>query len=102
RERAVTGSVRVGDRDPHGAPANPAEARDAGLVLLPEERKSQAIFPDLGVAENVLMGELDRVGAGGFVSGRRASEASSRLMADTGGGARAPAVPLATPARRDP
>jgi ABC-type sugar transport system ATPase subunit len=49
-ETAVTGSVRVGAGSRGGVPANPAAARDAGLVLLPEERKSQAIFPDLSVA----------------------------------------------------
>src|SRR6185369_6357546 len=95
-ERAVTGSVRVGDRGRDGIPSHPAEARAAGLVLLPEERKSQAIFPDLSVAENVLMGELDRVGAAGFVSRRRAAEASSRLMKDTGVRAASGAVPIGT------
>ena len=95
-ERAVTGSVRVGDRSRDGIPSHPAEARAAGLVLLPEERKSQAIFPDLSVAENVLMGELDRVGAAGFVSRRRSAEASSRLMADTGVRAASSSVPIAT------
>jgi ABC-type sugar transport system ATPase subunit/ribose/xylose/arabinose/galactoside ABC-type transport system permease subunit len=93
-ETEVTGAVRVGGRD--GVPSRPAEARDAGLVLLPEERKSQAIFPDLSVAENTLMGELDRVGAAGFVSRRRAARESSRLMAETGVRAASPDVPIAT------
>ncbi|HEX4440383.1 MAG TPA: sugar ABC transporter ATP-binding protein, partial [Thermoanaerobaculia bacterium] len=93
-ENAVTGRVRVGGRD--GIPGHPAEARDAGLVLLPEERKSQAIFPNLSVAENTIMGELSRVGAAGFVSRRRAAEASSRLMKDTGVRAASPAVPIGT------
>jgi ABC-type sugar transport system ATPase subunit len=93
-ETAVTGSVRVGTHD--GIPAHPADARDAGLVLLPEERKSQAIFPDLSVAENTLMGELSRVGTAGFVSSGRAADASKRLMSDTGVRAASPAVPIAT------
>jgi ABC-type sugar transport system ATPase subunit/ribose/xylose/arabinose/galactoside ABC-type transport system permease subunit len=94
-ESAVTGSVRVGELDA-GVPGNPSSARAAGLVLLPEERKSQAIFPDLSVAENTLMGALDRVGAAGFVSRRRAAAEASRLMADTGVRAASPAVPIAT------
>src|SRR5689334_12744120 len=93
-ENAVTGRVRVGARD--GIPAHPAAAREAGLVLLPEERKSQAIFPDLSVAENTIMGELSRVGSAGFVSRRRAAEASSRLMKDTGVRAASGAVPIGT------
>ena len=42
------------------------------------------------------MGELDRVGAAGFVSRRRSAEASSRLMADTGVRAASASVPIAT------
>ena len=53
-ERPVSGRVLVDGAEYR--PSTPAEARDAGVVLLPEERKSQAIFPDLAVSENVTVG----------------------------------------------
>ena len=56
---AVSGRVVVEGRE---APLrDPAAARRAGLTLLPEERKAQAIFPDLGVGENIVLGALEKV-----------------------------------------
>jgi monosaccharide-transporting ATPase len=50
-ERRRAGSVRVG-----GCNLPPGDVRasvDAGLVLTPEERKSEGIFPNLSVRENI-------------------------------------------------
>jgi ABC-type sugar transport system ATPase subunit/ribose/xylose/arabinose/galactoside ABC-type transport system permease subunit len=92
---ALSGSIRVGDTDFH--PTDPAAARDAGLTLLPEERKAQAIFPDLGVGENVVLGALRRVsGRLGGIRRGDARDAAIRSMRDTGVRAASPLVPIAT------
>jgi ABC-type sugar transport system ATPase subunit len=92
---AVTGSIRVGGAN--FRPSDPASAREAGLTLLPEERKAQAIFPDLGVGENVVLGALRRVSGrlGGIRQGE-AQDAALRGMRDTGVRAASPLVPIAT------
>jgi rhamnose transport system ATP-binding protein len=92
---AVSGSVYVGGEE--FRPTDPAAARDAGLALLPEERKAQAIFPDLGVGENVVLGALRRVsGRLGWIRTRDARDAALRGMRDTGVRAASPLVPIAT------
>ncbi|HKD16449.1 MAG TPA: ATP-binding cassette domain-containing protein, partial [Thermoanaerobaculia bacterium] len=92
---AVSGSIRVGGAELR--PTDPAAARDAGLTLLPEERKAQAIFPDLGVGENVVLGALRRVsGRLGRIRTGEAREAALRGMRDTGVRAASPLVPIAT------
>ncbi len=94
-ELPVTGRIRVGSSE--GIPADPAAARAAGIVLLPEERKAQAIFPDLGVAENVTLPALSRVSRlGWWVQRRRAQDAAAKAMRETGVKAAAPSVPIAT------
>lgn len=40
------------------APRNPAQAIRAGVALVPEDRRHQAIAPDMTVAENLLLGHL--------------------------------------------
>src|SRR5262245_28217966 len=94
-ELPVTGRIRVGNSE--GIPADPAAARAAGIVLLPEERKAQAIFPDLGVAENVTLPALSRVSRFGlWIQRRRAREAAATAMRATGVKAAATSVPIAT------
>lgn len=47
----------------------PRRAIDAGIVLIPEDRKSQGVIVEMSIADNVATANLDRVaGAGGFVS----------------------------------
>ena len=43
------------------------EAVEAGVAYVPEDRKSQGLFPDLSVQDNILGARLDRCSAGGFV-----------------------------------
>ncbi|MGI8748438.1 MAG: sugar ABC transporter ATP-binding protein, partial [Deinococcus sp.] len=45
----------------------PGEAREAGVAIIYQE---PTLFPDLSVAENVLMGRQPRAGLGGFGLGR--------------------------------
>ncbi|MGH7524517.1 MAG: ATP-binding cassette domain-containing protein [Gemmatimonadales bacterium] len=93
-DRAVTGSVVVNGQ-PY-APTTPAAARDAGLVMLPEERKASGIFPDLGVDRNITISALHRVASWGWVSRRVERSAATRMISDTGVRAANPRVPIAT------
>ena len=93
-ERPVTGRVELAGSEYR--PMTPAEALDAGLVLLPEERKSQAIFPDLAVAENVTLPSLQKLSRLGWIDGARAKTAGETQMRGTGVRAASPDVPIAT------
>lgn len=56
--RREAGEIRL-----RGRPVDfrsPAEAIAAGLVYLPEERRRDGIFPELGVAENIVLPNLAR------------------------------------------
>lgn len=49
---------------------NPGDALKAGIALIPEERRKQALFPNLSMAENVSLPALDRIARFGLVRGR--------------------------------
>jgi ribose transport system permease protein len=91
---AVTGRVLVDGREAKAA--SPAEARDLGLVLLPEERKAQAIFPDLPVDGNITLGALEKVSRLGWIDAAGAREAAARGMRETGVRAASPSTPIGT------
>ncbi len=91
---AVTGRVLVDGQE--GGARSPAEARDRGLVLLPEERKAQAIFPDLPVGRNITLGALEKVSRFGWIDGRGARQAGERGMRETGVRAASPSTPIGT------
>ena len=58
-------------------PASPAEAIQMELCLLPEDRRSQGIFPQMSVRENASMAVLRRLGRGLF---RKESERVAELQ----------------------
>ena len=93
-ERPVTGRVELAGEAYR--PKTPAEAMESGLVLLPEERKSQAIFPDLAVAENVTLPSLRKVSRLGWIDGAKAKAEGLARMRETGVRAASPDVPIAT------
>ena len=78
------------------APRTPTAARDAGLVLLPEERKSDGIFPQLGVDRNITMSALERVSRWGWIDRAGDAHESSALMQRTGVRAASPQVAIGT------
>lgn len=78
------------------SPQTPAQARDAGLVMLPEERKADAIFPQLGVDRNITISALDRLSRFGVLSGEGERQAAAGLIAQTGVRAAHPEVPIGT------
>jgi ABC-type sugar transport system ATPase subunit/ribose/xylose/arabinose/galactoside ABC-type transport system permease subunit len=91
--RPAKGRIRIDGRT--YVPIGPAAARDAGLVMLPEERKASGIFPHLGVDRNITMSALERVSRFGWI--RRSTERREveRLMASTGVRAPNPVMPIA-------
>ena len=90
----VTGRILLDGQE--ATAQSPAEARDNGLVLLPEERKAQAIFPDLPVGRNITLGALEKVSRLGWIDGAAAREAAERGMRETGVRAASPSTPIGT------
>lgn len=62
------GAVEVGGK-PVAAGSVP-EAIKAGICLVPEDRKSEGLFLDFTIAENIVMPNLGAVSRGGFIDRR--------------------------------
>ena len=77
-------------------PTTPSEARGAGLVILPEERKRDGIFPQLGVDANTTLSALGRVSRWGWIDRERERDAARTLMARTRVRSATPEVPIQT------
>jgi ABC-type sugar transport system ATPase subunit len=78
------------------APSTPADAREAGVVLLPEDRKVQGIFPDLSVQANITMSGLARVSRAGIVNRVEEANAAGRLLEQLHVRAPSPDAPMVT------
>ncbi|HEU4404141.1 MAG TPA: sugar ABC transporter ATP-binding protein [Polyangiaceae bacterium] len=72
------GGVRLGGRPL--ALRSPRDAIDAGLALLPEDRKGEGIVPDMSVAENLTLAALPGLTKLGIVSRARQREIVERFM----------------------
>jgi len=77
-------------------PDSPADARLAGVLLLPEDRKSQGILPHQSVRRNVSVGALERVSSSAFVRAGREASAVDQVTGQTGVRMASPLVPIAT------
>lgn len=77
-------------------PSTPTSARDAGVVLLPEERKADGIFPQLGVDRNVTMSALERVSRWGWIDQSAESREAGTLMSRTAVRSASASVPIGT------
>jgi ribose transport system ATP-binding protein len=93
-DSGVTGRLRLNGRD--YVPASPAEAREAGLVLLPEERKAQGILPRQSVRTNTSIAALDSVSRLGWIDRKREREQAGKLLRATGVRAASDLVPIET------
>ncbi len=58
----------------------PAVAIEAGVALLPEDRKLEGILPNLSIRENIALAALPRLSRWGVVSERRIDEVVDRFM----------------------
>ncbi|GAA0323154.1 sugar ABC transporter ATP-binding protein [Kineococcus aurantiacus] len=78
--RAIAGAdpVASGTVSVEGKTLKPGDIRsaiDAGLVLIPEDRKAEGVVLDMSIADNVALANLDSVcSSGGFISPGRVSE----------------------------
>lgn len=93
-DRIAEGRIRL-DGQAY-VPVNPAVARAAGMVMLPEERKTDGIFPHLGVDRNITMSALDRVSRWGWIDRHAERRHAKQMMMNTGVRAAGPAVPIGT------
>ena len=58
------------------------QAVEAGVAYVPEDRKSQGLFPDLSVQDNILAGRLGRCSRGGFVRPEKCRDLAERCRAE--------------------
>jgi ABC-type sugar transport system ATPase subunit len=65
-------------------PSNVRRARSAGIVLVPEDRKSAGLFPGLSAIENIAMGSMSHASRFGVVSRRRLREAAAEASHSMG------------------
>ncbi|WP_394848695.1 sugar ABC transporter ATP-binding protein [Pendulispora brunnea] len=68
-DAAVSGEIHL-----EGRPLRlrgPHDAIEAGIVLVPEDRKTEGLLLDRPVADNVALGNLDRIAARGWLGPRR-------------------------------
>jgi ABC-type sugar transport system ATPase subunit len=78
-ERVTSGSIELdGSRI---AFASPREAIDAGVVFVPEDRKSDGLVLDMSVADNIALPTLDHFSRFGLVARRPKAEFVDRLIA---------------------
>lgn len=66
---AYSGSIRIDGREI--AISSPAASRSSGIALIPEDRRKQALFPNLTVAENISLPVLNNLTRFGLLSKRR-------------------------------
>jgi len=72
-DRVAAGTVTVEGRQL--ALNGPRDAINAGVVLVPEDRKAQGVVLDMSIADNIALANLDHVATGGgFISPRRVRE----------------------------
>ncbi len=61
-------------------PGSPRAAIEAGVGLLPEDRKLEGILPNLSIRDNIAIAALPRLSRAGVVSDRRIDEVVGRFM----------------------
>jgi ribose transport system ATP-binding protein len=64
-ERVKAGSVSINGKHIH--PRSPRAAQKQGVVLIPEDRKTQGLLLDLSVEDNIALPHLKRLSAGPWV-----------------------------------
>jgi ABC-type sugar transport system ATPase subunit len=78
-QKRTAGRVTVSGADVGGGVRH---ALEAGVALVPEERRSQGVILSAPIAENVAIANLARVSTAGVVSGRRITALAKEAMAD--------------------
>ena len=81
-QRPDSGSIRI-EGEPLGFRA-PRDAVDAGIAMIPEDRRAHGVAVDLSVSENVSIPSIGRLSSRGFVSVRREAQMVDGLIEDLG------------------
>ncbi len=77
---ALGGSMRVCGREI--VPQTPREAIDAGLALVPEDRKKQGVILEMAVRDNVSLASLRRDQRRGFLNRARECQLGAEMIRD--------------------
>ncbi|CCH88334.1 Ribose import ATP-binding protein rbsA [Modestobacter italicus] len=92
-QKHVSGSITVaGTRLPHSAGV--ARTLDAGMALVPEERRSQGVILSATIQDNIALANIATVSSLGMVSGGRIADITRRGMSDLQVKARSPHQPV--------
>ena len=80
-QKHSSGTVTVGDIS---LPSSPGvgKALDAGIALVPEERRSQGVILSASIQDNIALANIPSVSSLGFVSGGKISTITKRGMLD--------------------
>ncbi|MGI8414684.1 MAG: sugar ABC transporter ATP-binding protein [Nakamurella sp.] len=83
--KAIAGGLRrdSGAVEVNGKPVSPnstAAAIRAGVVMLPEDRKSEGIIPNLSVRENIVLAALSRISTVGLINRSKQNEIVTTFM----------------------
>lgn len=80
-QRHVAGTIAV---DGKALPHSPGVGRalDAGIALVPEERRSQGVILGSTIRDNIALANIPAVSTAGIVSGARISDIVNKGMAD--------------------
>lgn len=88
-QRADAGTVAVDARTMHPS-GGVGRALEAGIALVPEERRSQGVILSATIQDNIAIANLGRVSSRGWVSARRVTELAHRMIGDLSIHARSP------------
>lgn len=72
------GTIRIDGKD--ARITNPPMARRAGVAVIPEDRRKQALFPNLTMAENVCLPVLSSLSRLGLINARKKAAYADEVM----------------------
>ena len=79
-QRPDSGTIRIGGKEIDFRA--PRDAVDAGIAMIPEDRRAHGVAVDLSVSENISIPSISRLSIRGFVDRRREAEMVDGLIAD--------------------
>ncbi|WP_369138485.1 sugar ABC transporter ATP-binding protein [Modestobacter versicolor] len=92
-QKHVSGTITInGTELPHSAGV--AKTLDAGMALVPEERRSQGVILSASIQDNVALANIATVSSLGMVNGGRIADITRRGMSDLQVKARSPRQPV--------
>lgn len=92
-QKHTAGTITVGETTLPNSPGV-GKALDAGIALVPEERRSQGVILSAAIQDNIALANIPTVSALGWVSGARISDITKRGMLDLQIKARGPSQPV--------